>query len=289
MSFQEERQKNACPSRGFGLAAAAIGVGVGAALYYFLSKRPENPHGEGSTDPGWQCESLVPSLSDVSLPPDMDVDEDSELYTTISENITTDTSINEDEDDDVFSNSSHISVSDTLSLSDCDGSNEESSSMDSFSHEVTYSAVPDSDEDNFMADWFHASRLARYTLSRLSTNSEYLSETEWDITTDTDSIPEHTVARSSVSSRILGNIRAIIDSRNHSKERINEDEQTNGLGDQAFRQRPWSAEECTICFELMQTSQEVMYLPCTHRFHQACILPWLQEQQTCPNCRKRAE
>lgn len=53
---EEERRKENCSSRGLGLAAAAIGVGVGAALYYFFSKRPEHPDGEGSTTQGWSCE-----------------------------------------------------------------------------------------------------------------------------------------------------------------------------------------------------------------------------------------
>ncbi|CAH2062428.1 unnamed protein product, partial [Iphiclides podalirius] len=55
---EEERQKSNCPSRGLGLAAAAIGIGVGAAMYYFFSKRPENPHGEGSTASEWHTETL---------------------------------------------------------------------------------------------------------------------------------------------------------------------------------------------------------------------------------------
>ncbi|XP_063371566.1 uncharacterized protein LOC134659791 isoform X3 [Cydia amplana] len=116
MSMREEdRQKNNCPSRGLGLAAAALGVGVGAALYYFLSKKPENPDGEGSTT-GWSCEQ------------------------------------------------------------------------------------------------------------------------------------PHT-----------------------------------------FRERSWSLEECSICFEIMLKDQDLTSLPCAHNFHSACLAPWLAEQQTCPNCRKAAE
>uniref|UniRef100_A0A1E1W1U6 RING-type E3 ubiquitin transferase n=1 Tax=Pectinophora gossypiella TaxID=13191 RepID=A0A1E1W1U6_PECGO len=58
---------------------------------------------------------------------------------------------------------------------------------------------------------------------------------------------------------------------------------------QAFRERPWTLEECSICFEVMLKDQPLLALPCTHNFHVACIGPWLQEQQTCPVCRKRAE
>lgn len=56
----------------------------------------------------------------------------------------------------------------------------------------------------------------------------------------------------------------------------------------AFRKRSWSLEECSICFEIMLKDQELMALPCTHNFHSQCIMPWLQEKQTCPNCRKDA-
>lgn len=110
---EEDRQKNGCSSRGFGIAAAAIGVGVGAALYYFFSKRAEHPNTEGSTSE-WNCE-------------------------------------------------------------------------------------------------------------------------------------------------------------------------------QTFRERSWTLEECSICFEVMLRNQEVTRLPCAHNFHTECIMPWLQEKQTCPNCRKLAE
>lgn len=52
------------------------------------------------------------------------------------------------------------------------------------------------------------------------------------------------------------------------------------------RERSWTLEECSICFEVILRDQEIMALPCTHNFHTKCILPWLQERQTCPNCRK---
>nr|XP_034838189.1 probable E3 ubiquitin-protein ligase RHY1A [Maniola hyperantus] len=65
--------------------------------------------------------------------------------------------------------------------------------------------------------------------------------------------------------------------------------QWNVESPQTFRERSWSLEECSICFEVILKNQEVMSLPCTHHFHQSCILPWLQEQQTCPNCRKAVD
>ncbi|KAM3956840.1 uncharacterized protein ACR2FA_009147 isoform 2-T2 [Aphomia sociella] len=56
-----------------------------------------------------------------------------------------------------------------------------------------------------------------------------------------------------------------------------------------FRERSWSLEECSICYDVMLKDQEVTKLPCTHNFHSSCIAPWLQEQQTCPYCRKPTE
>uniref|UniRef100_A0A2H1VLB0 SFRICE_032992 n=1 Tax=Spodoptera frugiperda TaxID=7108 RepID=A0A2H1VLB0_SPOFR len=54
------------------------------------------------------------------------------------------------------------------------------------------------------------------------------------------------------------------------------------------RERSWSLEECSICFDVMLRNQDLTSLPCTHNFHTDCIMPWLQEKQTCPNCRKVA-
>ncbi|XP_063371564.1 uncharacterized protein LOC134659791 isoform X1 [Cydia amplana] len=106
MSMREEdRQKNNCPSRGLGLAAAALGVGVGAALYYFLSKKPENPDGEGSTT-GWSCEqphtfNFLFNDTDTSMENNCNTSTTSfeDSYTTISEATTTDTSIHSDSED----------------------------------------------------------------------------------------------------------------------------------------------------------------------------------------------
>lgn len=41
--------------------------------------------------------------------------------------------------------------------------------------------------------------------------------------------------------------------------------------------------KCMVCLEEMETDQE--YLPCAHSFHGNCIIPWLQERDTCPICK----
>ncbi|XP_063543853.1 E3 ubiquitin-protein ligase RNF6-like isoform X2 [Cydia strobilella] len=235
MSMREEdRQKNNnCPSRGLGLAAAALGVGVGAALYYFLSKKPENPDGEGSTT-GWSCEQphTFNFLSD-----DTDIDTSMEnncnnsttsfedSYTTISETTTTDTSMHSDSED------SYINVTPNL--------------------------------------------------------EESLSEDEWDVTGSLD-IPSEE-GRISISVSPTWGFGALFGLRPTERRLITSQEERDILRAQAFRERSWSLEECSICFEIMLKDQDLTSLPCAHNFHSACLAPWLAEQQTCPNCRKAAE
>jgi len=40
---------------------------------------------------------------------------------------------------------------------------------------------------------------------------------------------------------------------------------------------------CAICREKMTTALE---LPCSHLFHQSCLMTWLEEHSSCPNCRR---
>ena len=43
-------------------------------------------------------------------------------------------------------------------------------------------------------------------------------------------------------------------------------------------------EECCICMDIGITNSWSM-LPCGHKFHKDCILPWIQTNHTCPICR----
>lgn len=48
----------------------------------------------------------------------------------------------------------------------------------------------------------------------------------------------------------------------------------------------YSAEECPICFESYDESDESkIFLPCCHSFHECCALPWISRKMTCPTCR----
>lgn len=46
-------------------------------------------------------------------------------------------------------------------------------------------------------------------------------------------------------------------------------------------------EECAICREGMREGRDVCEMPCQHRFHWMCILPWVRKRNTCPCCRFR--
>jgi len=42
---------------------------------------------------------------------------------------------------------------------------------------------------------------------------------------------------------------------------------------------------CSICVTEMKVDEEVIFLPCFHAFHDACIKPWLNQNHLCPVCR----
>ncbi|KAL2096780.1 hypothetical protein ACEWY4_005987 [Coilia grayii] len=44
--------------------------------------------------------------------------------------------------------------------------------------------------------------------------------------------------------------------------------------------------ECSVCKEDYSEGENVRQLPCNHLFHNDCIVPWLEQHDTCPVCRK---
>lgn len=49
--------------------------------------------------------------------------------------------------------------------------------------------------------------------------------------------------------------------------------------------------ECSICQTQMKKGEMICRLPCqetvSHAFHKDCISPWLERNNTCPNCRSQ--
>ncbi|KAL1123225.1 hypothetical protein AAG570_002312 [Ranatra chinensis] len=48
-------------------------------------------------------------------------------------------------------------------------------------------------------------------------------------------------------------------------------------------------ESCPVCLIEFRPSDKTKVLPCDHKFHPQCILPWLAKTNTCPFCRHELE
>ncbi|PUZ78069.1 hypothetical protein GQ55_1G424000 [Panicum hallii var. hallii] len=45
------------------------------------------------------------------------------------------------------------------------------------------------------------------------------------------------------------------------------------------------ASECAVCLEELRAGDVLVHLPCAHRFHWSCGVPWVQAASRCPVCR----
>ncbi|KAF8041143.1 hypothetical protein BT93_B3154 [Corymbia citriodora subsp. variegata] len=43
--------------------------------------------------------------------------------------------------------------------------------------------------------------------------------------------------------------------------------------------------QCSVCLDDFEIGVEAKEMPCKHKFHSGCILPWLELHSTCPVCR----
>lgn len=43
--------------------------------------------------------------------------------------------------------------------------------------------------------------------------------------------------------------------------------------------------QCSVCLDEFEIGAEAKEMPCRHRFHSGCILPWLEMHSSCPVCR----
>ena len=46
---------------------------------------------------------------------------------------------------------------------------------------------------------------------------------------------------------------------------------------------------CVICQDDYTAGQDILYMPCGHEFHSACVEPWLRRVNSCPTCRHELE
>ncbi|KNA17404.1 hypothetical protein SOVF_080190 isoform B [Spinacia oleracea] len=42
---------------------------------------------------------------------------------------------------------------------------------------------------------------------------------------------------------------------------------------------------CAVCLEDFEAREEVMVTPCSHMFHEECVVPWVKNHGDCPVCR----
>ncbi|KAM3762112.1 hypothetical protein ACB098_01G319800 [Castanea mollissima] len=50
----------------------------------------------------------------------------------------------------------------------------------------------------------------------------------------------------------------------------------------------WKAsdqDDCAVCLELFKAGENLVHLPCAHKFHVRCLVPWLENNAHCPCCR----
>ncbi|XP_077251738.1 uncharacterized protein LOC143890956 [Tasmannia lanceolata] len=46
-----------------------------------------------------------------------------------------------------------------------------------------------------------------------------------------------------------------------------------------------SGESCMVCLDEFTVGMKVKSMPCSHMFHEACIVEWLEKSNMCPICR----
>lgn len=58
-----------------------------------------------------------------------------------------------------------------------------------------------------------------------------------------------------------------------------------GENDQTIDNEEKVINDCAICKDSFVKNEKLILLPCNHKFHKDCIMPWLQRHNTCPVCR----
>jgi len=101
----------------------------------------------------------------------------------------------------------------------------------------------------------------------------------------------------------LLNLHSIFKFRQNGKDKGNKLEQGKGkpLGDlptevvglkksrgrlmEWFKRRVREQQDCAICLDRFKKGETLVHLPCAHKFHSICLLPWLDTNVYCPYCR----
>ncbi|XP_057515652.1 probable E3 ubiquitin-protein ligase RHY1A [Amaranthus tricolor] len=57
------------------------------------------------------------------------------------------------------------------------------------------------------------------------------------------------------------------------------------IGWAKLRWKSGEQEECAVCLDEFKVGDNLLNLPCAHRFHSTCLVPWLHNNAHCPCCR----
>lgn len=74
---------------------------------------------------------------------------------------------------------------------------------------------------------------------------------------------------------------------------IDQDAVENRTATMTYRGTPGEAEQatadeerkCMVCLEVFTDGDNLRILPCLHRYHKACVEPWLAQNRHCPVCK----
>ncbi len=63
------------------------------------------------------------------------------------------------------------------------------------------------------------------------------------------------------------------------------EEKGKSLGGVGKDKRRCVATQCIICIDTFKDGEPVLHMPCSHVFHEQCIVAWFRENNKCPMCR----
>ncbi|KAJ0981661.1 hypothetical protein J5N97_009916 [Dioscorea zingiberensis] len=84
------------------------------------------------------------------------------------------------------------------------------------------------------------------------------------------------------SGAVVMNERERISEANMTKRIINGGKRTSGV---LLQRRDSRVDVCAVCLDEVEGGQRTMKLPCSHKYHSDCLLPWLANHSQCPCCR----